>query len=522
MKVTQASILRLLKINIRLLMLGMMSVLANSVVTNSMAYSQTRAVVDQEVKKIILTTQGGGGHLQAAKRVEQDLTALGIKYLVVDVSSQGFLKRIIDVGEWGTKHWNAINSSGDIKAIKDLASKQWLAELVYGPRYYRKILSYLQKYPACDEIIDTQPLNSDEILKAIVAHNRQVLSNASGPATTNVTYRKIITDMPTPRSTHFWQSLARIQAVDAPYVTLVTPVAAGDLDGSKTADFYRRQLPQLMQGADLAGRSPLQLSFGPIRRGFLKQLAVADSKSQPLLIQAASVEELADIAEVSGLAARFAAQDATHLSLAVEKNAEVHSLMLGSQTQSENMLAYVTQEIELARQYYGRRSGPLYLFIFAGKNEGEASLFQRLCSLVRSLKAEGRWPVGLHLLPLSYQGDEFIGHLYSFADLILIRSGGLSCMEVEAVSRGMILIHSSDLKEKVGISADLIEGGIPNWEAGNALHVIDATRLADHRRRAFVVNQYLFAKVYGIYQAKFKGLAQQRPLWYQLASHEVL
>ena len=473
---------------------------------NFIALGDTERNSDKKVTKILFTTQGGSGHLQAAKRIEQDLKKKGIHYRMIDVVQEKYMRTaFINVGKHGTNHWNALHRRGEMGSIHCFASIQWVAEYLYGSRYYKKVRSLLKHYPYVDEIIDTQPLNSDKILKAIFDHNQRKLKKAasdkkrpdpySGRRTSlpdMVRYRKVITDMPTVKTEQFWYSLKKVKSTWVSAMTLVTPLAAGDQDGSLTRQFYREVLPEVMS---LKNYDPLRFSYGPLRQGFLDKISNPSKISDPMFIQTTDQKEANQMIECGNLQLLQPQKESSGIVIYPGENTQMHSLMLGSQIQEVYLKEYILKQIDyFNRHLVGKIQ--LIVFVFTGKNHGEGSLFSKIYKLVRAKQQSGEISEGLHIVPLGFQGDQMISDLYSRAKMILIRSGGLSCMEAEAVARGYVMIHSAWPEEDKNLTHDLIFYGMPVWEAGNALHALDTIRFLDGSRRSFVVNPELLTRIF--------------------------
>lgn len=472
----------------------------------SVIYASSGQTSDTKITKILFTTQGGSGHLQAAKRIEQDLKKRGIRYKLIDVVQEKYMRTaFINVGKHGTNHWNSLHRKGEMSSIHFFASIQWVAEYLYGSRYYKKVKGLLLQYPHVDEVIDTQPLNSDKILKAIFHHNQKkirksVSSNRASRANQGggvkspkqVRYRKIITDMPTIKTEQFWYSLKKIKSPWVSLMTLITPLAAGDKDGSLTRQFYRELLPEVMSLKDY---DPLRFSYGPLRQGFLDKIVKPSQVDDPMQIQIGDQLEADQMIECGNLLTFKPERGSSNITIYPDSKTEMHSLMLGSQIQEVYLKEYIQKEIDYFNHYLTDRSS-LIVFVFTGKNHGEASLFSKIYRMIREKQKVGEIPDGLHIVPLGFQEDQMISDLYSRAKMILIRSGGLSCMEAEAVARGFVMIHSAWPQEESNITHDLIFYGMPVWEAGNALHALDTIRFLDGSRRSYVVNPELLAKVF--------------------------
>lgn len=194
------------------------------------------------------------------------------------------------------------------------------------------------------------------------------------------------------------------------------------------------------------------------------------------------------------------------------EDSQVAAIMLGSQA-SDKTLDYIDKYIEDAR-LNGEQDR--CLFVLTGNykdpkpNELESCLYQKVCERIVELKASNQFPENLQVIPLENQGPQMIADTFSIADEVLIRTGGLTSMEVEAVCKDdcRILIHSeveedvSKYTKKEDFEKACFKTMLP-WEIGNAMH-IQATRGDD---RVKVVNTTSINKIRETMQTK-----QQNPL----------
>lgn len=136
--------------------------------------------------------------------------------------------------------------------------------------------------------------------------------------------------------------------------------------------------------------------------------------------------------------------------------------MLGSCPAQKATLKYVQLILEALKERVNE--GFFYqVFVFCNDHKpGKNSLLKQVHDLILSSK---EFPSNLTIIPLSFQDDNVIAPLFFRSDATFTRSGGLTSMELMAVAKGQICIHS---EAKDPSKLDL---GMPQWEFGNASYL---------------------------------------------------
>lgn len=155
--------------------------------------------------------------------------------------------------------------------------------------------------------------------------------------------------------------------------------------------------------------------------------------------------------------------------------------MLGGQACIEPTKDYVR---ELLKQYQQQQtSEKVYLFVFCG---GQANLFQQIHDIAIQ---ENAHLSQLKIIPLAYQTDEEVAPILARSNISITKSGGLTSMELQSVAHGRVLIHASEKYIEPGrkvTEEELLEKGMPIWEAGNA-------RYLQASKKAQIVTPAIFA-----------------------------
>ncbi|HRE32009.1 MAG TPA: hypothetical protein PLD88_08550, partial [Candidatus Berkiella sp.] len=472
---------------------------------------------------LILTSEGGAGHKEAAldserqyaEQVKKKQVKINKVFVlpVPDASEKSWMRLFgKDFGKQGVTDWNKAQKAGDMKKIKSMVSMQWISEMLFGRNFENNTFYELTKDQNTTHIIDTQAVNSHRIVRAASQFN-QIRSNPKRCKRFNkivqfnnalrkipelkflalkkfsheITYapekrplkvRKRMTDLPN-NADHFFQSLKKINKNDFLYFELEAPHApllkaeadkmSPDERRKADLEYYRTKCPNLF---DKEGNPLIVIEFtdGPIKKEFLhyKEHPVDKSNDLSLNIHVANQDELRMLKESGVIDFNTTLNQSQTIDFKIPADAKIQSIMLGSQAAVGATLSYVDTEIKIHRQQHNLSEQ--YIFVFCGKHDGSDSLFSQLNDKIQKGKRSGKIPSTLKIVPLTYQDANMIAPLYSRADEAFIRSGGISCMEIEAVSQGKVFIHSEE-KGNLLIEEELLKAML-FWERGNAEHVM--------------------------------------------------
>ena len=406
-------------------------------------------------KVLIITSSCGGGLLQAAIAKEQELLAIDPSVIIIkrDVVKDWYWSII---GKFALFAWDTAQKKGSVSSLEALLNMQGAADRLFWLRIFSRSLRTFFKEEV-DHVIDTQCLGTSAILYALRIYNRMRKKH--------VLLEKVVVDLPTDRNTHFFRSIKGLSKKNR---KLIRPITIPPLlkEGQTSEQFWR-------QNCNLSEHEIVYEYFA-IRQAFRKfqdkkredegdfSLSVHFQNSDEKEIFSRSIERGALHADVKEKDVR----------LSIGPKDRVMAILLGSQPAHEATLGYVTNFIRLASEPDSIRT-PIHLFVFCGAHKiGENSLLRQVSSLVAQAND---YPAHLTVVPLSFQVDETVASVFYRSDLTCTRSGGQTAMELMCVMQGEIWIHS-EAKKPAGqieaLSLDQLLKGIPGWEAGNAMYMV--------------------------------------------------
>ena len=390
---------------------------------------------------LILTSSGGSGHIQAAKakQIEAITRYPHHKVVVCDLMLDWMGVRL---GNYCVRRWNSAQANGDVKEQLKLIGYQWLSEILFGlPMFIRAFVVLFRNN--IELIIDTQPNFTPSIIKA----SRLVMRLKRR----KIHMEKIVTELPTPYCSHFFDPIKHLSKNDRKHIDLIT--------------FF----PLLEEGRNFwkeACNLPsyrIKYDSPPLRPTFQKYMQKENSQeSLTLNIQIHSEEEEHLIEETLLKGSQPFNIHNEILSYTVQPEDRVYTLMLGSIPAESTTLRYIKHIIKTLRKL-SHNSEPYHLFVFCNAHKpGAQSLLKRVHDLITSCHA---YPEKLTVIPMTFQNDAVIAPLFFRSNATFTRSGGLTSMELMAVAKGQICIHSE------AADATLAHHGMPKWEFGNAFYL---------------------------------------------------
>jgi hypothetical protein len=404
---------------------------------------------------LIITASGGGGLIQAARAKEQQIkkTLPNARLYKVDLMRKWVCKII---GLFGIKAWDTAQMKGDVWSQESLVWFQSFAEILVWPQiFYHALKTIAEK--KITRIIDTQPLGTSAIIKAIRFYNK--LSKK------NLVLEKVIVDLPTYQSTHFFKAVKRLSKRDKKALKILTIEPL--LDENQTeAEFWEKC-------AKISVDNVVYDEF-PVRRGFLhfKDKTIDRSKDFDVITRVDSLDEknlIKKIVSKGNLKVLDVLEN--QLKFTILPKDFLITLMLGSKPCFSATFGYVNQILDFAKKIQTTKDIQIKFFVFCFdyKND-EKCFFNKISNLIENCK---NYPKNLTIIPMSFQYDDVIAPLFYRSDVTITRSGGQTIMELMATKSLNKWIHS-EAKLKKGKSAlemkDLLKG-IPAWEAGNATYL---------------------------------------------------
>lgn len=405
--------------------------------------------VGQKRKKLLLiTSSGGGGHLQAARSQavkalsEDPQTQIIQKDILIDIVSKQFGKGFVFL-------WNASQKKGNIRFLMFLLKNIPTADFFFGSFIFLRVVCIILK-EGIDQIIDTQPIGTAAIIKAI-----KFTRKISGKS---LKLEKIVTELPTDHVIHFFKPIKNLSPNDRSLLRLISTIPL--LKESQTADAFWQK------NCGLREKEVCYESF-PLRPSFQKYMHIQKQPNERITteIRVHSTEEKLLITNTMKRGVLYSEIYRDKIAITIEPTDKVSTILLGSQPTEEATTKYVKKYIALMHRL-GINERHL-LFVFCNTHHKHRnSLLKRIHSLVQKTD---HYPKKLSIIPMCFQSDDVIAPLYYRSNATFTRSGGLTAMELMSVAQGQIWIHS---ETRHGITdSENLRKGMPIWEQGNAVYL---------------------------------------------------
>lgn len=406
---------------------------------------------------LVITTSGGGGHLQAAnaKILEEQLKNPAVrifKYDVVANAGGGSFGRFM-IGIW-----DKTQRKGSVRALELIATVIPLFDLLFWLPVFFHVLYRLFKYKI-DHIIDTQPMCLSSITSAARIYHFFKKKM--------VFIEKVLTELPTDYASHYLKPIKRLGAKSRNLIRLVTTKPL--LTKNETAEhFWQKHCGLSSQG----------ISYGdfPIRPTFKKyQKKQKTNEALTLSIRLKNNKEKLLLKEILDKWKTNVSFEDSSLKLTIEPSDKVTTLMLGSQTVQEASLRYVKNFINVIKSD-PNKSTHHYFFVFCSHKQLENIPLQEEIHQLTMNTLD--YPSNLSIIPMSSQEDDVIAPLYFRSNATLTKAGGVTAMELIAVAHGKIWIHHEDnptVLERFLVKNPFFTThsykGMPKWEYGNATYL---------------------------------------------------
>lgn len=398
---------------------------------------------DTGLKKIlIITSSGGGGLIQTANAKEQEVIAKNPNVEIVRID---LLRDWIwePLGRYFINFWNKAQMRGNISAQSICVWGQFLVDLFLHPTIFFYALYTLFKQDV-DHIIDTQPLCTSAIVKALRIFNRK--------RGKNVRLEKVLVDLPTKKATHFFRPIKKLSKVNRRLVQLTT-IAPLLEDGESAEEFWQ----------DTCGLSEKEINLEEVyvRQAF-NQFKGRSKPTDPMKISVRykNAEEIRLMRKSFEKGAIRAKVKPSEVEFTIDPSDRMVTVLLGSQPAKEATYRYAKKFASFAKEF---PKTVTHIFVFcADHKEGEETLFRRVSDIAMRMK---KYPKNLTIIPFSFQNEDVIAPLFFRSDINCTRSGGQTAMELMCVSTGEMWVHSEAKKGQ-----DLLQG-IPGWEAASALYL---------------------------------------------------
>ncbi len=402
----------------------------------------------------VFTLAAGTGHLQAATRVQQDLRRLYPDQKIIEQETMELIWGKF-ISQIGNAHFNSRLAAEDISSVNQAVFGQHVQDTVLLPWQFIRIFCAL----LCNDIthvVSTQSIGLKALMLAARAVNcvRHLFHIQLPPVKVSL----VMTELPNTDTVNFLPFIRRLDAEDRKIFQLITtkPLVG---EGQTEEEFWRDQCH-----LSLADHEVVYDAL-PIRPAF-ETMAAKNDPVEQLSVRIGSDSEKEQIRKCMHNAHQLV-EAGNQLHVPVKQEDEVTFLMLGGQACVEATKEYVRKLIQLAKN----KEAPSdhYLFVCCGRNQNNESLFNQIYHLVQEAKAKGEIPPHLNIVPLSFQTDAEIAPMIARSTRSITKSGGLISMELHALAKNKIFLHSSYHGDSTqATEEELRQKGMSTWEGGNA------------------------------------------------------
>lgn len=475
---------------------------------------------------IILTCDGGNGNKSAAEAVQNRAIADGDAYEIINTChNDWFSNQLFNLGARPTQLWDWAQRNSQTELLRLFASTRDFSGLVFNTSFANKSYALFQNRDDINtysEVIfhNTQPNNLKNLISSVARYNRECKAhNLADPETPRnlVKYVNHFADLPTSQAVMFRKEMSRINVADLndaqfelhtrPPILNKSPDSPND---EHLTSRYHQKIKQLYPKLYLdlpPNKNRVKFVDGPIRAAFLNRKNNPALRADGLNITFSNETEFCMIRDT--LVDKFTDfnSDQSNATISIEENAEVVSIMLGSQASIDGTHSLVQKELECPADALKTK----YVFVFCGANQPQNGLilYGQIVDIAKNANANP--DSRIKIIPLTNQPAEMIADIYSLADRVITRPGGISIMEIEAaVKTGQIflftelgklskLFHAmtfrskASLEEQYGKQASASRfNDLIAWEQGNGLHAQNTCKDAHGRTRVTPINTHTF------------------------------
>lgn len=391
---------------------------------------------------LLITSSGGGGHLQAAKAKVASIRSSNPDAVIYE---QDLLLDWLGpvIGRLFGWVWNFSMKKGWVVVQERLQQSQRILDITFWPLIFTYTLTQLIRKDI-DVIIDTQPLGTSAIIKAIRL--------ASFWTKKPLLVEKVITELPTEEVTHFFKPIKRLSDKDRIFLRIISakPLA---LDTAK----------EFWQKACNIDEAHVSYEGLPLRPAFYQYIdTVPTTISLSASIEYAHHRKMTIASLQRGSIQATIHNEAICFTLPPEDY--VFTLMLGSQPTEKATAQYVKNFISFYRKF--PISQKSHLFVLCGHYYRSCPLLHKIYNLVCSIQ---EYPSNLTVIPLPFQDDTIIAPLFARSNSTFTRSGGITSLELMAVARGSIWIHREQHNKNKWFRKPYPY--MVSWERGNAFYL---------------------------------------------------
>lgn len=403
----------------------------------------------------MITSSGGSGHLQAAKAKNREILLQypEAKIITIDLLVDWLGKRL---GGSFAKMWNNAQSSGNVAALNFYSTAQPAADAFFFlPIFIHAIYTLLKE--DIDQVIDTQPMGTKALLKAVRFVNYYKKKH--------IKVKKIVTDLPSNEAFHFFLPIRHLSKKDKQVLQLftTTPLLTNP---NQTPDQFWKTNCNLSENEVFYNQLPIRSSFNQFEKSH-------PLKNSPLILNIFSnnSKDTHLIHRALSFGSAKAARKKNAITYSIDPKDKVAILMLGTYPHKKTALSYIKGFIKIFQEnnYLNRKD---HLFVLCSHKKTTKTSLQE--DINRLLEKTSNYPKNLTIVPLPYQDDQIIASLLHRSDATFTRSGGLTSMELLTVCHGQIYIHKNPHQiPKIYrfIKRNNAPQGMPPWEIGNARYL---------------------------------------------------
>ncbi len=420
-------------------------------------------------KCLIISNPCGGGHVQAATRVNQLITQRNLdaenkvtavtKDILIDVLGHLF-------GSYIAEDWSNNQKNENIHVLNRYLQYHRLGDMAMTFPTFVKMVYWFLKHDI-ENVINLQPIAYPAIIAA--AHTTNFINTVLRLGKKPIKVFLVMTELPSPRTHNFYNCVRRMNARDRKICTFITTEAPLlDREGQTEEEFWKRYTGLSLENGEVRYDAP------PIREAFLAQQEKnrGGEKIDQLQVKAGS-EEIELIKKSTGNLSLTAqkTERGFFLKFSAKEQEKIFAMMLGSQASKQATLDYVQNMIQWAKTC--EVSEQMRLFVFCGQHKiGSQSLMKQVADFVERERQKDDYPTNFSVIPLPFQSDEEIAPMLARANATITRSGGITAMELKTVAQGQIFIHTieekKDKNQNKPLEQIVQEGrGMPYWEGGN-------------------------------------------------------
>lgn len=430
-----------------------------------------------------ITLGAGGGHLTTMGAVGSEFRQQRPHsyYKAIDVIRGSFPSPLSQcMGYLSSNGWNQAKKEGDIQKQENLlkgkifwVTKQRLADVIFFIPVFLATFFRLLCNRRITHITDTQPIATGAILAAARLINFLLRRK--------IRVTKIMTDLPTLEAIHYSACSRRMSAADKKIYQLVTTEPFKPHTRETPEEYLARQESWWNEhyGLSLENGGVRYADF-PVRPSFKAWAGKSkEERTHKLGIKVNHRDEFEMIRSLLRGKCEWnpqprdgePAKKKSVMVLDVGEKAVMGMITLGSQA-AKKTINYVDNFVEVVKRR-GDSKKNYYLFVACGAYvPGNPSLFKDVYEMCRNIQL----PKHVVVIPLGFQDDDEFAPMMHRADFGIYGSGGVTCMEVNTVATGRILVHSEKnitqemLKKESPqqVKKRLLEG-FALWEKGNAL-----------------------------------------------------